>query len=328
MIEFRNAVGKALEHELASDDDVIFFGEDVARPGGVFKATPGLVEKFGEERVFDTPISELALAGAAYGAAIGGLRPVIEIMFGDFMALPMDSLINQAAKYEYVSNGTGCCPLVVRGTVGAGGRFGAIHSQVYGPWFQAVSGLSIVCPSSPQDAYSLLRAAIRNDGPVLFMEHKLLYPTKAEVDLDAVEEQIGTGRVVRDGTDVTVVATMQNVPQAVAAAEKLAAEDVDVEVVDLRCLRPLDTELVKHSVAKTNRLLAVEEGVLVGGWAANLVGIIAGEALHELDAVGTLTCPDAPIPFSPSLEDAYLPNTERIARRIRTQLGMATTAGE
>ncbi|MCL4286015.1 MAG: alpha-ketoacid dehydrogenase subunit beta [Thermoleophilia bacterium] len=325
MIEFRNAIGKALEDELADDDEVIFFGEDVARPGGVFKATPGLFEKFGEERVFDTPISELALAGAAYGAAIGGLRPVIEIMFGDFMALPMDSLVNQASKYEFLSNGTGTCPLVVRGTVGAGGRFGAIHSQIYGPWFQAVPGLIIACPSSPQDAYSLLRAAIRDDGPVLFMEHKLLYPVKAEVDFDAGPERLGTAKVVREGTDVTVVATMQNVPQAVAAAEMLAAEGIEVEVIDLRCLRPLDTDLVQGSVAKTNRLLAIEEGVLVGGWAANLVGIVAGEALEELDAVGVLTCPDAPIPFSPSLEDAYLPNAERIAGRIRAQLGLTAT---
>lgn len=327
MIEFRRAIGKALEDELAADDEVIFFGEDVARPGGVFKATPGLFEKFGEERVFDTPISELALAGAAYGAAIGGLRPVIEIMFGDFMALPMDSLVNQAAKYELMSNGTGSCPLVVRGTVGAGGRFGAIHSQIHGPWFQAVPGLSIVCPSSPQDAYSLLRAAIRDDGPVLFMEHKLLYSVKAEVDFDAAPDRLGTARVVREGADATVVATMQNVPQAVAAAKTLAAEGVDIEVVDLRCMRPLDTELIKRSVAKTNRLLAVEEGVMVGGWAANLVGIVAAEALDELDAVGVLSCPDAPIPFSPSLEDAYLPNVERIADRIRAQFGLAATVG-
>lgn len=327
MIEFRNAIGKALEDELAADDEVIFFGEDVARPGGVFKATPGLFEKFGEERVFDTPISELALAGAAYGAAIGGLRPVVEIMFGDFMALPMDSLVNQASKYEFLSNGTGTCPLVVRGTVGAGGRFGAIHSQIYGPWFQAVPGLTIACPSSPQDAYSLLRAAIRDDGPVLFMEHKLLYPVKAEVDFDAAPERLGTAKVVREGTDMTVVATMQNVSQAVMAAETLAAEGIEVEVVDLRSLRPLDTNFVQGSVAKTNRLLAVEEGVLVGGWAANLVGVVASEALDELDAVGVLTCPDAPIPFSPSLEDVFLPNAERIAGRIRAQLGLTATAG-
>ncbi len=322
MIEFRSAIGRALEDELAADEQVIFFGEDVALPGGVFKATPGL-DKFGPQRVFDTPISELALAGAAYGAAIAGLRPVIEIMFGDFMALPMDSLVNQAAKYRYLSNDDGRCPLVVRGTVGAGGRFGAIHSQIYGPWFQSVPGLKIVCPSTPQDAYSLLRASIRDDDPTLFMEHKILYPLKEEVDFEAAPAKIGKARVVREGTDITVLATMQNVAQAVAAAEVLAGEGIDVEVVDLRSLRPLDTELIIQSVTKTNRLLAVEEGVLVGGWAANAVGIVASEILDELDAVSVLACPDSPIPFSPPLEKAYLPNAEKIAGRIRMQLGMA-----
>src|SRR5437764_15468583 len=209
-IDFRTALREALDEELAADDRVVFFGEDVAIAGGVFAVTPGLYEKYGRERVFDTPISELALTGCAFGAAVSGLRPVIEIMFGDFLTLSMDSLINQAAKFWYISNEQAGVPLVVRSAIGAGGRFGAIHSQTPVSWFMGVPGLKIVCPSTPADAKGLLKAAVRDDNPVLFFEHKRLYGRKGVVHEEVVP--IGVAAVVRPGTDVTIVTVMTIAP--------------------------------------------------------------------------------------------------------------------
>jgi acetoin:2,6-dichlorophenolindophenol oxidoreductase subunit beta len=322
-LEFRTAVRDAIAEELERDPTVVFFGEDVAAAGGVFKATPELHERFGPERVFDTPISELALAGAAFGAAVTGLRPVIEIMFGDFMGLPMDSLVNQAAKYWYISNEQGSVPLVVRSAVGAGGRFGAMHSQTHGTWFQGIPGLKVACPSSPADAKGLLKASIRDDNPVIFLEHKRLYSVKGP---EPVEELVPLGRasVVRPGTDITIVSVMRGVPDALAAAERLADDGIDAEVVDLRSLRPLDVDSVLESVEKTNRLLAVEEGPRTGGWAAGVLGAVAEEALHELDDVWTLTTSETPIPYAPSLEDAFLPDPDAIVASVTERLGIST----
>ena len=321
MIEFRDAIRDALAEEIERDPAVVFFGEDVAAPGGVFAVTKGLHERFGDERVFDTPISELALASAAYGAAVTGLRPVIEIMFGDFMALPMDSLVNQASKFWYISNEQGTVPLVVRGAVGGGGRFGAIHSQMHGTWFQGIPGLKIVAPSSPAEAKGLLKASIRDDNPVLFLEHKRLYSVKGP---DPEEEIIplGRARVARAGSDLTIAAISKGVPDALAAAEELAGE-IDVEVVDLRTLRPLDIETVLESVAKTNRLLAVEEGPRTGGWAAGLLGAVAQEGLHDLDDAWILATDETPIPYSPTLEDAFMPTAAAIAAAVRSRLSVA-----
>ena len=323
-LEFRRAIRDAIAEEIERDPAVVFFGEDVAAAGGVFKATPELHERFGPERVFDTPISELALAGAAFGAAATGLRPVIEIMFGDFMGLPMDSLVNQAAKYWYISNEQGSVPLVVRSAVGAGGRFGAMHSQAHGTWFQGVPGLKIACPSSPADAKGLLKAAIRDDNPVIFLEHKRLYSVKGPGPSDELVP-LGRASVVRPGTDLTLVSIMRGVPDALAAAEPLAGEGVEVEVIDLRSLRPLDLHTVLESVARTNRLLAVEEGPRTGGWAAGLLGAVAEEGLHELDDVWTLTTAETPIPYSPSLEDAFLPDPDAIVASVMQRLGVSTT---
>ena len=323
-LEFRRAIRDAIAEEIERDPAVVFFGEDVAAAGGVFKATPELHERFGRERVFDTPISELALAGAAFGAAATGLRPVIEIMFGDFMGLPMDSLVNQAAKYWYISNEQGSVPLVVRSAVGAGGRFGAMHSQAHGTWFQGVPGLKIACPSSPADAKGLLKASIRDDNPVIFLEHKRLYSVKGPGPSDELVP-LGRASVVRPGTDLTLVSIMRGVPDALAAAEPLAGEGVDVEVIDLRSLRPLDLHTVLESVARTNRLLAVEEGPRTGGWAAGLLGAVAEEGLHELDDVWTLTTAETPIPYSPSLEDAFLPGPDAIVASVMQRLGVSTT---
>jgi len=204
-LEFRHAIRDALAEELERDERVVFFGEDVALPGGVFAVTGGLRERFGADRVFDTPISELALAGAAYGAAVTGLRPVFEIMFGDFMALPMDSLVNQAAKFWYISNEQGTVPLVVRSAVGAGGRFGAIHSQIHATWYQGVPGLKIAFPSSPAEAKGLLKASIRDDNPVIFLEHKRLYSVKGPAPEDDVVIPLGQANVAREGDAVTIV---------------------------------------------------------------------------------------------------------------------------
>jgi pyruvate/2-oxoglutarate/acetoin dehydrogenase E1 component len=320
-LEFRHAIRDALAEELERDPAVVFFGEDVAAAGGVFKVTDGLQERFGPERVFDTPISELALTGAAYGAAITGLRPVIEIMFGDFMGLAMDSLVNQAAKFWYLSAEQGSVPLVVRSAVGGGGRFGAIHSQTHGTWFQGVPGLKIAFPSSPAEAKCLLKAAIRDPNPVLFLEHKRLYSIKGpppEQELIA----LGQAGIARPGRDVTIASIGKGVPDALAAAEQLGAEGIEAEVVDLRTLRPLDVDTVLESVARTNRLLAVEEGPRTGGWATGLLGAVAERALHDLDDAWIVATDETPIPYSPTLEDAYIPDAEAIAASVRTRAGV------
>jgi acetoin:2,6-dichlorophenolindophenol oxidoreductase subunit beta len=321
-LEFRTAIRDAIDEEIERDPSVVFFGEDVAAPGGVFMTTPGLHQKHGQERVFDTPISELAMAGAAFGAAVTGLRPVIEIMFGDFMGLPMDSLVNQAAKYWYVSNEQASVPLVVRSAVGAGGRFGAMHSQIHATWFQGIAGLKIAAPSTPADAKGLLKAAIRDDNPVIFLEHKRLYSAKGP---EPAHETVPLGRanVVRQGHDLTIASALKGVPDALAAADELASDGIDAEVVDLRSLRPLDSETVLGSVARTNRLLVVEEGPQTGGWAAVLLGVVAQEGLHDLDDCWLLNTDETPAPYSPTLEDAFLPGPGAIAASVRERLGVA-----
>lgn len=320
-LEFRVAVRDAIAEEMERDERVIFLGEDVAVAGGVFKATPGLRERFGEDRVLDTPISELALAGAAFGSAATGLRPVLEIMFGDFMALPMDSLVNQAAKFWYISKEQGSVPLVVRCAVGGGGRFGAIHSQIPASWFQGVPGLKIAAPSSPAMAKAMLKAAIRDDNPVIFLEHKRLYSVKGD---PPAEETVPLGKasVEREGSDLTVVSALKGVPDALAAAETLSAEGIEVEVIDLRTLRPLDVDTVLASVAATNRLVTVEEGPRVGGWSTGLLGAVAEAGLHDLDDVWSIATDELPIPYSPTLEDPFLPDAEAIADSIRGRLGV------
>jgi pyruvate/2-oxoglutarate/acetoin dehydrogenase E1 component len=314
-IDFRTAVREALDEELAADDRVVFFGEDVAIAGGVFAVTPGLYEKYGPDRVFDTPISELALAGAAFGAAITGLRPIVEIMFGDFLTLVMDSIVNQATKYWFLTGEQVPVPLVMRSVVGAGGRFGAIHSQMPASWFMGVPGLKIVAPSNPADAKGLLRSAIRDDNPVLFFEHKRLYGLSGDVDGELVP--LGSARVARDGADVTIVSAMNTVHESLKAADLLAGDGIEAEVIDLRTLRPLDIPTVLASVQKTNRIVVVEEGPLTGGWAGEVLARVTEEGLGDLDDAWRIATAESPVPYSPPLEDAFLPNAERIAREIR-----------
>jgi pyruvate/2-oxoglutarate/acetoin dehydrogenase E1 component len=320
-LEFRVAIRDALAEELERDPSVIFFGEDIAAAGGVFKATPDLYERFGPERVFDTPISELALAGAAFGAAVTGLRPVFEVMFGDFMGLAMDSLVNQSAKFWYISDQQASVPLVVRSAVGGGGRFGAIHSQIHGTWFQGVPGLKIVCPSSPAEAKGLLKAAIRDDNPVIFLEHKRLYSVKGPAPEDGEVLPLGEARIARAGDDLTIVALGKSVADALLAAEELAADGLSVEVIDLRCLRPLDVDTVLDSLARTQRLLVVEEGPRTGGWATGLLGAVTERGLHDLDDAWIIATAETPIPYSPTLEDAFMPDAAAITAAVRGRLG-------
>jgi pyruvate/2-oxoglutarate/acetoin dehydrogenase E1 component len=319
--EFRRAINEALDEELARDERVVFFGEDVAAPGGVFAVTGGLQKTHGRDRVFDTPIAELAMTGAAFGAAISGLRPVLEIMFGDFLPLAMDSLVNQSTTYWFVSNEQSSVPLVVRSAVGAGGRFGAIHSQMPVTWFQGVPGLKIVGPSTPRDAKALLKAAIRDDNPVLFLEHKRLYSIKGPTGEPDEILPLGQAAIVRDGVDLTVVSAMKSVHDVLGAADVLAREGIELEVVDLRTLRPLDEATIRASVAKTNRLLVVEEGPRTGGWSGGVLAAVVEEVIEDLDDAWRLTTADAPLPYSPTLEDAFLPGQDAIVANVRDRLG-------
>jgi pyruvate/2-oxoglutarate/acetoin dehydrogenase E1 component len=317
-IAFRTAIRDALDEELAADDRVILFGEDIAVAGGVFSTTTGLYEKYGPDRVFDTPISELALAGAAFGSAVTGLRPVVEIMFGDFLTLAMDSLVNQSTKYWFLTQEQVSVPLVIRSVVGAGGRFGAIHSQMPASWFMGVPGLKIAGASTPADAKALLKAAIRDDNPVLFFEHKRLYTLEGEVD--GAEARLGEATVVREGSDITLVTAMKSVHDSLEAADQLQSDRVSVEVIDLRTLRPFDLDTVLASVRKTNRIVVVEEGPLTGGWAGEVLAGVAEHALGYLDDAWRIATPNTPIPYSPQLEDAFLPGPERITAEIRRRL--------
>jgi pyruvate/2-oxoglutarate/acetoin dehydrogenase E1 component len=243
-------------------------------------------------------------------------------MFGDFMGLTMDSLVNQAAKFWYVSGEQGSVPLVVRSAVGAGGRFGAMHSQTHGTWFQGVPGLKIVFPSSPAEAKGLLKASIRDDNPVLFLEHKRLYSVKGPPPEREVIP-LGEAGIPRRGDDLTIVSIGKGVPDALTAAETLAADGISAEVVDLRTLRPLDLGTVLESVGRTNRLLAVEEGPRTGGWAAGLLGMVAEQGLHDLDDAWIVATDETPIPYSPTLEDAYVPDTDAILASVRQRAGVA-----
>ena len=317
-VAFRTAIRDALDEELAADERVILFGEDIAVAGGVFATTTGLYDKYGAERVFDTPISELALTGAAFGSAVHGLRPVLEIMFGDFLTLAMDSIVNQSTKYWFLTQEQVSVPLVIRSVVGAGGQFGAIHSQMPVSWFMGVPGLKIVAPSSPADAKALLKGAIRDDNPVLFFEHKRLYALEGEVNGGV--GRLGEAAVVRDGTDVTVVTAMKGVHDAREAGEELEKDGISVEIVDLRTLRPFDLETVLTSVRKTSRIVVVEEGPLTGGWAGEVMASVVEHGLGHLDDAWRMATPDTPIPYSPPLEAAFLPGPGRIAAEVRERL--------
>ena len=315
---FIEILRRALDEELARDPAVHLLGEDVAA-GGAFGVPSGLAAKHGAQRVRNTPISEAAITGLAAGAALCGVRPVLEIMFIDFATLALDCLVNQCAKYRYMSGGQLAVPMVVRTQAGAAGGAAAQHSQSLEAWFIHVPGLVVVAPSSPVEAYGLLKSAIRLGDPVLFIEHKRLYTLREEsAALDVELPQIGKARIARAGTDVTLISYSAMVHNALEAADELARAGISVEVIDLRTLLPLDMATIATSVTKTHRVVVAHEAVQNGGVGAEIAARIGTELFDELDApVIRLGCPFAPIPFAPELEKALLPGTADIVQAVR-----------
>jgi len=318
-ITYREALCEALREEMRRDPAVFLLGEDIGRYwGGAFKVTEGLAEEFGEERVRDTPISESAIVGAAVGAAITGMRPVAEIMFGDLTALAMDQIANQAAKIHYMFGGQVKVPLVIRTPFGAGVNIAAHHSQSLEAWFMHVPGLYVGVPSTPYDAKGLLKTAIRGSNPIFFCEHKLLYPIEGEVPEEEYMIPFGVADIKREGTDVTVVATLYMVHKALNAAEELESEGVSVEIVDPRTLTPLDKQTMIKSVKKTGRIVIVSEDCRTAGVGAEIAAVVAEEAIDYLDApIKRVAEPDTPIPFSPTLEQHVIPNEKTIIEAVR-----------
>jgi len=318
-LTYREAVSEAIAQEMRRDSNVVFLGEDVAAAGGVFKTTAGLLDEFGPDRVKDTPISEQAIIGAAMGASMTGLRPIAEIMFSDFFAVCWDLVANQIAKTRYMTDGQCSFPLVLRSANGGGSRFGAQHSQSVENWAMAVPGLKVVAPSNAADVKGLLAASVRDPDPVMFFEQKSLYATKGEVPEGEHVEPLGVASIVRSGTDVTVVALAAMVPRALKAAEILQDEHgVSVEVVDVRCLVPLDTKTILDSVSRTGRLVTVEENPRLCGWGAEIASIVTEEIFWNLDGpIVRVTTPHIPLPSADALEDAVLPSSERIVENVK-----------
>ena len=317
-LTYRQAVADGLAQEMARDDSVYFIGEDVAAAGGVFKTTGGLLERFGPQRVRDTPISEEAIVGAAMGGAMAGLRPVAEIMFSDFFATCWDIVANQIAKTRYMTGGQVTLPLVIRCANGGGFRFGAQHSQSVENWAMAVPGLKVVAPSTPADVKGLLAASIRDDDPVLFFEAKSLYADKGEVPDGEHVDELGVAVVHGDGDDVVLIALAAMVPKALRAAETLRVDHgIGCRVVDLRTLVPLDVTSVLHAVRATGRVFTVEENPRLCGWGAEVASIVAEEAFYDLDGpIVRITTPHVPLPAAEALEDATIPSVDRIVETV------------
>jgi acetoin:2,6-dichlorophenolindophenol oxidoreductase subunit beta len=315
---YREAVAEGVAREMRRDPTVVCLGEDIGAAGGVFKTMAGLYDEFGPRRVWDTPISEQAIVGAAMGAAMTGLRPVAEIMFSDFLACCWDYLANEIPKVRYMTGGQVTVPLVVRTANGGGLGFGAQHSQAVENWAFTVPGLKIAAPSTPADVVGLMASAIRSDDPVVVFEHKGLFASKGPAAPPDHVVPLGEANVVRRGTDVTVIALASTVPIAIQAAEQLAPEGIDVEVVDLRCLVPLDMRAVLDSVRRTSRLVVVEENPYQGGWGATVVSVVAEEGFELLDApVVRVAAECVPLPFADALEDKVIPSIPKLAGAIR-----------
>ena len=318
-LSYAEAIREALRQEMQRDERVFIIGEDMGVYGGAFGVTLGLVEEFGEERVIDTPISELGIAGAITGAALTGMRPVGEIMFMDFTTLAAEQLVNQAAKIRFMFGGRAKVPLVLRTPAGSGTGAAAQHSQSLENWFVHVPGLKVVMPSTPYDAKGLLLASIRDDNPVIFVEHKLLYKVKGPVPEEPYTIPLSTAEVKREGRDLTIVATSIMVKRSLEAAEQLAREGIEAEVVDPRTLKPLDGETITRSVTKTGRVLIVHEACKTGGYGGELAAVIAeGEAFDYLDApIIRLAGRDMPIPYNRTLEYHTVPQVENIVEAAR-----------
>ncbi len=328
-LSMRDAINQALHQEMARDPRIIVLGEDVSggaggtsgtrdAAGGIFGVTKGLLPRFGEERVIDTPISESAIIGAAGGAALAGLRPVAELMFADFVGVCMDQLYNQIAKFRYMFGGRTTCPVVIRMAMGAGMNMGAQHSQTIYPFMTAVPGLKVVVPSNAYDAKGLMIRALRDDDPVIFFEHKALYPRKCEVPEDAYELPFGEAALVREGEHVTVVAIGRMVPFAEKALDALAADGITCDLIDPRTLSPLDDDTILESLESTGRLVVVDESPPRCSVAADIAAMAASRGFELLRApIQMVTAPHTPVPFSPALERAYVPGPQRIEAAIR-----------
>ena len=318
-ITYREALREALREEMRRDSSVFLLGEDIGRYwGGAFKVTDGLAQEFGDERVRDTPISESAIVGTGVGAAITGMRPVAEIMFGDLTALAMDQIANQAAKIRYMFGGQASCPLVIRTPFGAGVNIASHHSQSLEAWFMHVPGLQVAVPSTPYDAKGLLKTAIRGNNPVFFCEHKLLYPVEGDVPAEEYTIPFGVAEIKRKGSDITVIATLYMVHKTLNAAAELEEEGVSAEVVDPRTLTPLDKKAIVDSVKKTGKLVIVSEDCKTAGVSAEIASVVAEEAIDYLDApIKRVTGADTPIPFSPPLEQYVIPSEKTIIKAIK-----------
>ena len=317
-LTYREAVARAIAQEMEHDPTVYFIGEDIAAAGGVFKTTEGLLDRFGPERVRDTPISEQAIIGAAMGAAMNGLRPIAELMFSDFFAVCWDIVANQIAKTRYMTNGQVALPLVIRTANGGGVRFGAQHSQSVESWMMAIPGLKVVVPSTPVDMIGLFAAAVRDPDPVIVIEPKVLYSTKGDVPEGEIVDRLGIARVLRSGDDVTICALGAMVPKALDAADRLDGDGVSVEVIDLRSLVPLDVSTILDSVGRTSHLVTVEENPRLCGWGAEISSIVAEEGFFSLDGpIVRVTTPHLPLASADVLEDAAIPSVDRIVEGVR-----------
>ena len=320
-LTYREAVAAAISQEMKRDPSVVFLGEDIAAAGGVFKTTVGLLDEFGPDRVRDTPISEQAIIGAAMGAAMTGLRPIAEIMFSDFFAVCWDLVANEIAKSRYMTNGQVSFPLVIRSANGGGARFGAQHSQAIENWAMMIPGLKVVAPSTPADILGLLAASIRDPDPVIFFEQKSLYGEKGEIPDGEHVDTLGTAKIVRDGSDATIVALAAMVPRAVKAADRLQSEDgISCQVIDVRSLVPLDTKTILSSVVDTGRLFTVEENPRLCGWGAEISSIVSEECFYDLEApIARVSSYDVPYPVG-LLEDHYVPDVDRVVAAVRHTL--------
>ena len=317
-IMYREALNEALREEMRRDPTVFLMGEGIAERGGSYKVTVDLLKEFGPKRVMDTPIAEASFTGAGVGAAIAGMRPVVEILFVVFAMLVLDQIINQAAKYTFMSGGEAKVPFVLRSQGGVGNGLAAQHSESLEAIFYHIPGLKLVMPATPYDAKGLLKSAIRCDDPVIFLEHKLLYMTKGDVPEDEYTIEFGKADLKKTGTDATIIAWSNMVPRSLAAAEKLAAEGIQTDVIDLRTLVPMDKEAILDSVRKTERVVIVQEAVRRGGIASDIASIIQAEAFDYLDApieiVAGLT---APVPFNLNLESRVIPQADDIVKAVK-----------
>ncbi len=320
-LSYRDAVAYGIAQEMRRDPHLVMLGEDIGAAGGVFKTTVGLLDEFGPDRIRDTPISEQAILGAAMGAAMTGIPVIAEIMFSDFLAVCWDIVANQMAKSRYMTGGQVSIPVVIRTLNGGGSRFGAQHSQSVENWCMMIPGLKVVAPSTPADVVGLMAASVRDPDPVVFFEHKSLLAGKAEVPDGELVDELGTARVVREGTDCTIAALALMVPRALEAAERLAGDGISAEVIDVRSLVPLDTQALLGSVGKTSHFYTVEENPRLCGWGAELASIVADEAFWDLDGpVIRITTPHIPLPAAEALEDMSLPSVDRIYETVRKTL--------